>query len=77
MKTLGIAALAGIGIALLFGTEKGRGLMGQARDAMTRMPEQITGALDTSSPEKIIQQVLADEHPDTAMAHAFQEAVAA
>jgi hypothetical protein len=77
MKTLGIAALAGIGIALLFGTEKGRGLMGQARDAMTRMPGQITDALDTSSPEKIIQQVLEEAHPDTAMAQAFQEAVAA
>lgn len=77
MKKLGIAALAGIGIALLFGTSRGRQLMSQAREALPKLPEQLSSETETPAPEQIIQQVLEEAHPDTAMAHAFQQAVAA
>jgi len=77
MKTLGIAALAGIGIALLFGTDRGRQLMGQARESLQQLPERFKDGTGSPAPETIIQQVLEESHPDTAMAHAFQEAVAA
>jgi hypothetical protein len=77
MKTLGIAALAGIGIALLFGTERGRQMMGQAKESLQQLPERFKNEAEGAAPEKIIQQVLEEPHPDTAMAMAFQEAVAA
>lgn len=77
MKTLGMAALAGIGIALLFGTDRGRQMMGQAKESLQQLPGRFKSEPEGAAPEKIIQQVLEESHPDTAMAHAFQEAIAA
>lgn len=77
MKKLGLAALAGIGIALLFGTERGRQLLGQARESLGELPSRLPGDPEPAAPEQLIQQVLDEPHPDTAMAHAFQQAIAA
>jgi hypothetical protein len=77
MKKLGIAALAGLGIALLFGTSRGRQLISQAREMLPQLPEPFQSEPEAAAPEQIIQQVLEEQHPDTAMAQAFQQAVAA
>jgi hypothetical protein len=77
MRKLGIAALAGLGIALLFGTDQGRRLMSQAREMLPKLPEPSLGEPEAAAPKQLVQEVLEAPHPETAMAHAFQQAVAA
>jgi hypothetical protein len=76
MRTLGILALTGLGIGIFLRTERGKQLMDQAKTAISDGKDRMMG-MGQQQPEKMIQQALTTERPDTAMAMAFEEAVAA
>jgi len=79
MRNLGFIALAaaGAGLGYLLFTGKGRALARQAGDAVTDQYRRAGEALGAPSPvEGMIEEALEQPHPDTAMAGAFQEAVA-
>jgi len=64
---MGLATLAGAGVGLLMFTQKGRALTAQLRQRMA------SGGGE--APRDLVEEVLAQPHPDTAMAQAFEEAV--
>lgn len=76
MRTVGLIALAAAGIGFLFYTEKGRALKGQAmqglQDCYGRFSEM---ASSRGGVEGMVDRALHEPHPDTAVAHAFEEAV--
>jgi hypothetical protein len=76
MRTLGIIGLVcGAGAALLCCTERGRSLMSQARGMVQERLEALQGG--GAEPRELVEGVLEQPHPETAMAQAFEEAVAA
>jgi hypothetical protein len=63
-----MATLAGAGAGLLMFTQTGRGLVILARRRL------MEGGSRTQ-PAEIVQEALGQPHADTAMAHAFEEAI--
>ena len=77
MRTLGILALAGLGIGIFLRTERGKHVLSQATTALNDGKERMMDAMDRGAPERMIQQALAADRPQTTMAQAFEEAIAA
>lgn len=78
MRKFSLLALTGAAIGFFCCTEKGRTMMRQAGDSMRDGVSQIKermGAGETSVTD-MVQESLAEPHPDTVMAHALEEAVA-
>jgi len=71
MKTLGLIALAAAGVGFLIYTEKGRALTGQAGQALRDAGDRLRGDAPV---ERLVHDALERPHPDTAVAHAFEEA---
>lgn len=78
MKLFGMIALAAAGVGFLCYTDKGREWMSQGREMLTDGYSQATGFLKQQSGDvqEIVQNAIHHDLPDTAMAHAFEEAVA-
>lgn len=73
MRKSAITALAvatGAGIAYFLGTKRGQDLMQQAGQAIRELP----GRMHQPETTKLVEKALKAPHPDTAMAHAFEEA---
>ena len=80
MRTLGILALAGLGIGIFLRTERGKQVLSQAKTALNDGKERMMDAMnatDGGGSERMIQQALATDRPQTMMAQAFEEAIAA
>ena len=78
MRKLSLLAMAGAAIGYFCCTEKGRSMMRQAgdsmRDGITQLKERMGSG--EGSVTNIIQDSLAEPHPQTAMSQALEEAVA-
>ena len=83
MKTMTIIGLSAAGIGAAAGyliyTERGRNICRQTgdflQDQYQRGKDRLTGQGENEV-EEIVQEALAEPHPDTVMAHAFEEAAA-
>lgn len=76
MRLLGIAALAAAGLGFFLGTERGRRLSGSAKSAAQERFRAWNEQHSRKETEKAVEQALEQPHPDTAIARAFEEAVA-
>jgi hypothetical protein len=77
MRTLGWIALAGAAAGFLMCTRQGQKLMQQAGDMSQDTVDTVRGWVnDRTGVRKVVHEVVDTPHPDTAMAHAFEEAVA-
>jgi hypothetical protein len=76
---MGILAVAGLGIGMFLRTERGKQVIEQTKTAFNEGKERLTDAMgQQKAPDVMIQKALStDDRPDTAMALAFEEAVAA
>lgn len=78
MRKLSLLAIAGAAIGYFCCTEKGRSMMRQAGDSMRDGMNQIKDRLGSGegSVTDIVQNSLAEPHPQTAMSQALEEAIA-
>lgn len=77
MRALGLIALAAAGVGFLFYTEKGRALKGQAVQGLQDCYERFNDmAARRGGVEGMVDRALHEPHPETAVAQAFEEAVA-
>jgi hypothetical protein len=78
MRAFGLIALAAAGVGFLLYTDKGRALAKQATQAMDEGYTRLTDSLSSQGGvDQIVHKALDKPHEDTAMASAFDEAVAA
>ena len=80
MRTLGILALAGLGIGIFLRTERGKQVLSQATTAINDGKERMMDAMnatDRGGSEQMVRKALARDYPETTMAQAFEEAIAA
>ena len=75
-RTIGLIALAGAGIGYLLCTDKGRALTHQAGQYLQDQYRNANDAMARRGTEKTIHKALDQPHPDTAVAQAFEEALA-
>jgi hypothetical protein len=77
MRALGLIALAGAGLGYLLCTENGRRMTQQAGNRMQDAYGKMTDYVSThTGVPKMVREAVDEPHPDTAMATAFEEAVA-
>jgi hypothetical protein len=81
VKAFGILALLGTAIGLLLCTERGKKLARDAGGALAEAGEQARNALQgrqsgSSELDQVVESALAQPHPDTPVARAFEEAMA-
>ena len=70
MRTFGLIALAGAGIGYMLYRNRNRAMAGMTPPQMVNDPTAHAVMEDT------VEDVLEQPHPDTAVTHAFKEAVA-
>lgn len=68
ITALAVATCAGI--AYFLGTKRGQDLMQQAGQAIRKLP----GRMNQPETTRLVEKSLNEPHPDTATAHAFEEA---
>lgn len=77
MRRFGLLALAAAGMGFLLYSERGRQWMSQmgqcASDTYGRLRDSMSGETEV---EEIVHQAIEQPHPDTAVARAFENAVA-
>ena len=76
MRALGLIVLAGAGLGFLLCTDRGRRLTRQAGQSLQDGYNRMGESMGQRRVEKMVENVVEQPHPDTAMAHAFEEAVA-
>jgi hypothetical protein len=77
MRTFGLLALFGAAAGFLLCTDKGRQLTREAGSMLREQADQLRSRLE-KAPEvtRVVESVLAQPHPDTPVARAFEEALA-
>jgi len=76
VRSLGWIAAVGAGVGWLLFTDKGRGWTNQAGEYLQSGYRRVRDQLARrSGVETIVRDATEHAHPDTAMAHAFEEAV--
>ncbi|MGV3723226.1 MAG: hypothetical protein ACO1SX_20180 [Actinomycetota bacterium] len=65
-----LAVAAGAGIAYFLGSKRGQDLIQQAGQAIRELP----GLRNQPDTANLVEKALQEPHPETAMAHAFEEA---
>jgi hypothetical protein len=77
MRTMGLIALAALGVGMLLYTEQGKSLLRRTGETMVDGYDTVAGKLTgDSAVGEMVESALANPHPRTAIAEAFEEALA-
>ena len=72
---LGLLALVGAGVGYLMYTRQGRDMINRAGDVVRNAKDGFNDYRSRKATEGQITEALERPHPDTAVAHAFEQAV--